>query len=80
MIFSSALPLLKTLSPPTDVGIAGAHQLENTSLAVQLCRQWLKDMGRWEEEKELEEEETTHSCGINIANPFSLPINFMKGQ
>ena len=46
--FTSSPSLLSLL----EIGIAGAHQLENASLAVQLCRQWLKSMSMWNEGEE----------------------------
>lgn len=67
-----------------DVGIAGNHQLENASLAVQLCRQWMKEMGTWKEA-------SCHGNGgchgdlsgetneIPIASPFVLPKEFIEG-
>ena len=36
------------------IGISGDHQLENASLSVQLCRQWMKDMDMWSSQEEEE--------------------------
>ncbi|XP_019858163.1 PREDICTED: folylpolyglutamate synthase, mitochondrial-like isoform X2 [Amphimedon queenslandica] len=60
------------------IGIAGAHQLENASLAVQLCKQWLKSMSKWNEGEEPLNDEGER-CGLPIARPFLLPSSFIKG-
>jgi folylpolyglutamate synthase len=59
-----------------DIGIAGNHQFENASLAVQLCRQWMTEMRKWPGKTITGCQDTN---GIPIADTFDLPATFIKG-
>lgn len=64
------------------LALSGRHQWLNGSLAVQVCREWLKQMGRWaplraDDTVEDTTEETVET--IPVAKPFSLPPAFYVG-
>ena len=53
------------LSPgtvPLTLGLAGDHQKVNASLALQVCRSWLEQTGKWTGG---EESRTSISCAVH---------------
>lgn len=59
------------------LGVAGDHQMYNASLAIQACRSWLQEMGRWGKVNGTPCSETLH--GVPVASPFHLPPEFHTG-
>ncbi|XP_065917696.1 folylpolyglutamate synthase, mitochondrial-like isoform X2 [Dysidea avara] len=61
-----------------EIDIPGSHQKANTSLALQLCRRWLIEMGQWScDEQLVTNSNTKPSNGISLFT--NMPAAFKNG-